>query len=57
LPHLLHFTKFGIVIFHVCALRLSRLAFDIFPFGQIAPIGFTSLKNNNINIADYKLRL
>jgi len=37
-PHLPHAARFAIGIFHVCARRLSRLDFDIFPFGQIIRI-------------------
>jgi hypothetical protein len=41
-PHLVQGARLGIAIFHVCARRLSRLAFDILPFGQMAPMSFTS---------------
>src|SRR5699024_11157127 len=41
-PHLLHFTRFGALIFQF-ALLLSLLAFEDLFFGQI-DIGYTSLK-------------
>src|SRR5699024_6504897 len=41
-PHLLHFTRFGALIFQL-ALLLSLLAFEDLFFGQI-DIGYTSLK-------------
>ena len=40
-PHLLHFTRFGALIFQL-ALLLSLLAFEDLFFGQI-DIGYTSL--------------
>ena len=42
-PHLLHFTKFGAVIFQF-ALRLSLLALEVLFFGQIDMVCYTSLK-------------
>ena len=47
-PHLLHFTKFGALIFQF-ALLLSLLALDDLFFGQI-DIDYTSLNLLNISL-------
>ena len=47
-PHLLHFTRFGALIFQFARL-LSRLALDVLFFGHM-DIGYTSLNLLNISL-------
>jgi len=46
-PQLGHALSVGVEILQLCARRISRLLFEIFPLGQMLPIGITSFTEND----------